>query len=449
MAERLPIPEDPNAERTLVSCVYSGFRMADAESQKAILELEADAFHVPQARAIWAAMLALYKANDPIDPATIHGQLMSMKLDGVVGGYSGIMEILTHDEFGNAEPLVRRLKELNERRKMIRLAIELDMKARDLVLDPAEARSHHATALLALDIGGRSNPRRSGPDLAYRLGLCQSFRKGGAAGKLLRMPITRWDDAIECAPGHVVVLGARPKVGKTAFAVDSMVLTANCGNAVGFISLEMDNDEVEARLAARMTGMNATKFAKGEWHLHEVQHAMAERALLEKMHWWCHPSGVPWARIEAEIREMVRLNGVRAVIIDYFTLIGKPTGAKGATDATLWGALSMSIKRLAQELGICILLLAQLNRGGAEGEPHSSDLRETGQLEQDANAIILLWKEKVDGPVWGKVGENRSGPAVGKRELEFDGGTCIFKPGSKETSPAGGTTPSGWGGSQS
>jgi replicative DNA helicase len=420
--------------------------MADADAQKAILELEGDAFHVPQARATWTAMLALYKAGEPIDPMTIHAKLQGLKLDGVVGGYRGLMEVLNHDEFGNAAPLVRRLKELHQRRKMIRMAAELDIQARDLVADPVQALSTHASSVMSMSMGNRDYPRRSGRDLAARLALGESFRPGGAAGKLLRLPIHRWDEAIECAPGHVIVVGARPKVGKTAFAVDAMVKTASWGHHVGFVSLEMDNDEVEARIAARMTGINATRFAKGEWTQHEVGVAMAETGILDRMHWWCHPSGVSWARVEAEIREMVRLKGVTAVVIDYFTLIGKPEGAKGATDATLWGQLSMAIKRLAQELRICILLLAQLNRQGADGEPNSSDLRETGQLEQDANAIILLWREGTAVvTVWGKVSENRSGPAVGKRELEFDGGTCIFKGGDKETKPAGESAVAGWG----
>ena len=443
-ADRLPLPEDPEAERSLVSCVWAGLRDRDGDAARALGEVEPDAFLVPQARSLWAALRGLYGRGEALDPALIHGELKRLKQASALGGYVGVMEALSFNEWGQPEPLVRRLNELHNRRRMVALAGELDRKARDLVVEPAQAIGEVSTGLMALSLGASSERRRSGMDLLERLKVRKPFRDPSQGQKLFWFPIEQWNEAVECAPGHVIIVGAAAKTGKTAMVVDSMVCTADQGASVGLVSLEMDHDEVESRIAARMTSYDSRKFLREEWGYHVVETAVTRHAAaFPHLHWWCHPSGVPWARVEAEIREMVRLDGVRAVVIDYFTLIAKPSGGKSASDASLWGALSTAIKRLAQELRICIVLLCQLNREGAEGEPHKWHLRETGQLEQDANAIVFLWKEREDGPVFGKVSDNRSGPVVPKKELLFEGSTSTFKTPTNYTTSA--PSVPGWG----
>lgn len=428
-ADRLPLPEDPESEKSLVSCTWAGLRDRDGEAARALGEVEPDALLVPQSRAIWTALRGLYARGEAMDPALIHGELKRLKLDGTLGGYAGVMEALSFNEWGNPEPLVRRVNELHNRRRMVALAGELDRKARDLVVEPFAVIGEVSTGLMSLSLGGNTQRRRSGLDLLARLKERKPFRDPSQGQKLFWFPFEEWNEAVECAPGHVVIVGAAAKTGKTALVVDSMVCTADKGGRPGLVSLEMDHDEVESRFAARMSSYDSRKFLREEWGPHVAETAMARHgASFERMFWWCHPSGVAWSRVEAEIREMVRVDGVRAVVIDYFTLIQKPTGQKSSSDATLWGMLSTAIKRLAQELRICIVLLCQLNREGAEGEPHKWHLRETGQLEQDGNAICFLWKEREDGPVFGKVSDNRSGPVCPKRELLFDGATNTFKP---------------------
>lgn len=432
MAEIRPIPEDPQSERTIVSCVFAGFRDHDGASSRALFDLEPEAFIVPQCNALWRAMRSLYTRGEPIDPVTIYAQTQRDRTDGLVGGYQGVWEAVSHDEFGHPEPLVRRLRELHDRRMMCRVAAMLDQSARDLVLEPGKVLSDVSTALVAISAGAAEHRRRTGTDLLARLDAGLPFRDPSQGQKLFWFPFESWNDAVEAAPGHVIIIGAAAKTGKTALAIDSMVHTSTRGVAVGLISLEMDDDEVEARLAARLTKLNGRTFLRETFPTHLV--GKADREHVKRMTWWSHPSGVPFSRVESEIREMVRVQGVRSVVIDYFTLIAKPTGSKSASDASLWGALSTQIKRLAQELGIVIVLLCQLNREGAEGEPHKWHLRETGQLEQDANAIVFLWRDKE--AVLGKVSENRSGPTVLKRELRFDGATCTFDPNARETDPS-------------
>ena len=434
------IPESPESERSLVSCVFAGFRDQDASSPRALFDLSTDAFMVPQSRTIWAAMRSLYQAGQPIDPTTIWCEIQRLGLSATIGSYSGLFEELSFQEFGNPEPLVRELNLLHIRRQGTRLGIDLQRALCDLVEDPIQALSTATSNLTKLTMGASTRPLWDGDQFIQRLVEGKPYRADGKGEKLFHFPIAAWNEALECAPGHVVVVGAAPKTGKTALIIDSMVTTATKGINVGMISLEMDRDEIEARLSGRLTGLNSRNFLRASWTPETVRGALQQADAIKRMCWWCHPSGVPWASVEAQIREMVRVKGVRAVAIDYFTLVGKPTGTKNQNDAALWGMLSMAIKRLAQELGICIVILSQLNRGGQEGEPNKNDLRETGQLEQDANAIILLWK--VENVVKGKLSDNRSGPTVDKGDLDFDGATCVFKSGgARETRSE---RPDGW-----
>lgn len=439
-------PEDPDAEKCLVSTVMASFVASQEPLVKALGCLQESSFVVPGARMAWGAMQRLYGAGKAVNHLSVKADLEAHgKLDAV-GGFSGLVDLFVVDEFGDATSLVARIKELHERRVMDKIGWELRTGAQDLMKEPAELRSEVEQKLLSLEIQNRDSVARSGLDLLSRLTEGRPFRAVDGSEKLLVFPFQDWNDQVECAPGHVILLGARPKVGKTAFTVDTMVHTAMAGRKPFLISLEMDTDEIEARLAGRLTGYNSRMFLAHEYKNYQAHEALAKADMVARMSWWSHHSGVAWSRVEAEIRERKRTVGLDCVLIDYFTLIAKPTGQKGANDSTLWGQLSMAIKRLAQELRICILLVAQLNREGAEVEPHAHNFRETGQLEQDANAILMLWKSPSDGQVFGKVSENRSGEAVPKRSLKLDGGTNVFtmEPRNETAAPSGRSETAAW-----
>lgn len=425
--------QDAESEKCLVSTVMASFHSSPEPFSKALSSLQDACFVVPGARLAWRGMQRLYEAGKDINPVALKIELESAgKLDAV-GGFSGLVDLLSVGEYANPAPLVEVIRDRHQRREMDRIGWDLRQGAQDLMSTPAEIRSQVSQRLLGLELQTKESPSRSGLDLLDRLTQYKPFRAVDGSHKLMYFPFPEWNDAVECAPGHVILLGARPKVGKTAFTVDTMVHTAMQGRRPYLISLEMDSDEIEARLAGRLTGHNSRMFLAHSFQDYQVQAALSNADAVSRMSWWCHHSGVAWSRVEAEIRERVRTHGVDCVMIDYFTLIAKPSGQKGATDATLWGQLSMAIKRLAQELRICILLVGQLNREGAEVEPHAHNFRETGQLEQDANAILMLWRNPSDNKVFGKVSDNRSGVTIGKRSLELDGGTNTFKMEPRET----------------
>jgi hypothetical protein len=198
---------------------------------------------------------------------------------------------------------------------------------------------------------------------------------------------------------------------------------------------------MDARFCAWKTCVGYKQFRQGTWNPGCVASIMAEEAALERISSWCHPSGVAWGKVEAAIRDAVRIHGATSVWIDHVLLIGKPVLGKGSTDAAAWSQLSRGIKRLAQELRICIVCLIQLNRQGAEGEPKLSDLKESGAWEEDANLVWMLWDKEQKAQeelaefklIYVKAAKNRSGPSGWKKELEFQGAVNRFRVVVKET----------------
>jgi replicative DNA helicase len=152
------------------------------------------------------------------------------------------------------------------------------------------------------------------------------------------------------------------------------------------------------------------------------------------------PSGEPWAAIEAAIRREAR-KGLDCVILDYFTLIEAPDVKGQVSTAYRLGELSKAMRRLAAQLGLTICVLSQFNRGVEDGkEPSLENLRETGQLEQDAAYVVLLWTERAkyepheNRIVNGRLAKNRNGARWVLARTEFNPKANRFTEQERETS---------------
>lgn len=431
----LPLPQDSEAESALLATLLAPGALAPdsfPEAHQALLACRPEFLVSPNHRVVLAAALELYRQGMEPDSLALKAELEMRGQLGRIGGSAGLMDLLNGSEVARPLVLVARLRDLWHARELIRVGQELSRKVQD---QPALEVNREASArLAALASDGAAPTLRKASALLDRIMAGEAFRDyQGRASKLAWFGVDRWDQALETAPGHLVLLAARPGVGKTALVIQGAWTTARRGERPLIVSLEMDADEVEARLASWSTQESARHFRDGRWTASAAEQLIGDHSTLDRITTWCHPSGVPFAKVEAAIRDAVRREGVTSVWLDYFTLIRKPS-IRGATDAAAWGDVSTGLKRLAQELRICIVLLSQLNREGDAGEPKLSDLRETGQLEQDGNAVIMLWpkdpkaQDKVQEcrTVFGKLAKNRSGASGWKTELDFYGATSRF-----------------------
>ena len=226
--------------------------------------------------------------------------------------------------------------------------------------------------------------------------------------------------------GDVIVIGARPGVGKSAFTSQIILEMAKAGKRIGFYNLEMSEKQVYERLLSNQSGIRLNRIRRAIQFLGDEKERF-ERAnkTLGKMDILIS-SGT---KSVSEIRNECRHQELDCIIIDYLQLVRADT--RYQSRASEVGAISKAIKALAMELNVPIIALSQLNRTSEmreTKEPTMGELREAGDIEQDASIIILLWNlDNEDKNRKGlKVDKNRQGE-LGKIVYRFDGNEMRFQ----------------------
>ena len=228
--------------------------------------------------------------------------------------------------------------------------------------------------------------------------------------------------------GDMIVIGARPAVGKSALVTQITSNLAKQGKRIGFYNLEMQNKQVYERFVVSESGIGMTRLRRAIKFLGDEEERFNKaNETLEKAENIVITSG--GAKSVSDIRSESRHMDYDIIIIDYMQLLKSETTYRGNRAAEV-GEISRSIKNLAMELNIPIIALSQLNRVSEmkeTKEPTMAELREAGNIEQDASVIILLWNLNADDKTKKgcKVEKNRQGES-GKVVLRFDGNLMRF-----------------------
>ncbi len=266
-------------------------------------------------------------------------------------------------------------------------------------------------------------------------------------------------------PGEMLILAARPSMGKTALSLNLAEQIAFGGRtpwsprheggepaAVGFFSLEMSREALVQRLLSARSGINAHKIRTGQlggdgmstmaaWE--RINHAASE--LYEAPIYIDDSPGLTILQMRAKARRMKERFGLKVIVIDYLQLLTAPGAARESRQVEV-STISRQIKALARELRVPVVCLAQLNRGAEQRErnrPRMSDLRESGSIEQDADVVMLLHREAYyhkDDEEWLNdpdnedklnlteliIAKQRNGP-TGVVKLTWDDSTVRFK----------------------
>ena len=236
---------------------------------------------------------------------------------------------------------------------------------------------------------------------------------------------SKLDDCLICLEGgDVTVIGARPSVGKSAISLQMIEYICGCGKKVGYFNLEMGEEQVFQRLNSRFSKIGITRIRRAKEFLNDEQERYRKANDKMKSLNLIVSAG---SKTVSEIKNESRHQKFDVIVIDYLQLI--KADRINANRAAEVGYISKSIKELAMELKVPVILLSQLNRVSERSEtkePTMADLRESGDIEQDASNIILLWKMVDDGSLIGlKVDKNRQGGLM-KEGLSFVGDTVSF-----------------------
>lgn len=229
--------------------------------------------------------------------------------------------------------------------------------------------------------------------------------------------------------GDMVVIGARPGVGKSALVTQITSALAKDGHRVGFYNLEMQNKQMYERFIVSESGIGLTRLKRATRFLGDEKERFdrANAVLSERSNIVITSTG---GKSVSEIRSESKHMDYDIIIIDYLQLLKAESTYRGNRTAEV-GEISRAIKNLAMELNIPIIALSQLNRasvGREDKEPTMSELREAGSIEQDASVIILLWNldEKDSTKKGCKVEKNRQGQN-GKVVMRFNGDYMRFE----------------------
>ncbi len=253
------------------------------------------------------------------------------------------------------------------------------------------------------------------------------FTDNRAAGIYLGFP--KLDDLIGgLEGGDVTVIGARPAVGKSAFVTQIASNLGKQGKRVGFYNLEMQEKQMYERFVVSQSGISLTRLRRAKKFLgDEKERFNAANAVLEKNDNIVITTG---CKSVSEIRGESRHMGYDVIIIDYLQLLKTAKEYCGNRSAEV-GAISKAVKELSMELSTPVILLSQLNRlseARENKEPVMAELREAGDIEQDASIVILMWNlpGKGQSKKGCKVEKQRQG-RTGKTVLEFDGDKMQFR----------------------
>ena len=239
------------------------------------------------------------------------------------------------------------------------------------------------------------------------------IRHLGEKPRYIRTGLSKLDENLHLVPGNYFVIGGRPSAGKTALSLQLAAGMAKQGKRVCYFSLETDPATLQARLIANQLYAPLSAVKNKTLSINELDR------LADMKRWPLYirsaaGKGVAWIKAQA-----LRMKA-DIIFVDYLQLIHE----RGSSDRyNAITEISIALHELAQTTGILVVALAQLNRNAARAEPSNADLRESGQIEQDADAILLL---SADGDTYfSRLTKNKEG-RVGNAGLEFDKMTQHF-----------------------
>lgn len=445
------LPEDVDAERSLLAtCCAPG---AEKDAADVVFLLHEEDFVHPAHRAVFRGLRSLIEARLEVNALTLKDVLDQDDALGKVGGFPGLVELLSAEEVGRPQILAELLLRKRKLRDLIRIGAGLARQAAAEEAPPDTLIEQSAQDLFRLAQGDQ---RRKGLEHIAAVeaqampALLERLEGRGSAG--LRMGFERFDELTQgLRPGNLVILAARPGVGKTALALNWMLRSAMKQNAhVAFFSLEMSAEEVFLRLLAAKARVNMKRVEAGVFSDQDRHHLEeARRELLALPVFINDHASITVPQIIAMVdRHLSQANQkLEMVIIDYLQLLSSPENSRAAkqNEAVRIGEISRGLKLLAKDHDLPVVVLSQLNREVEHrtgGRPQLSDLRDSGALEQDADMVAFIHRRTNPGPVNEEpeneaeliIAKHRNGP-TGSIPLYFEGEFATFRERIRESGP--------------
>ncbi len=433
------MPHSLEAEQALLGCL-----LLDTKIQvEVVAYLKEEDFYAESHRIIFSAMLDIIKLNQPVDLVTLTDVLEKNGTLDSVGGISYITE-LTNVMPSSAN--YQRYLDIVTRDSLLRRLI----KGSAEIIDECKTSTDKAGALsfaekMVYDISSNadtSEVEKIGNLIPVVLNKFDELTNDKSSMKGIKTGFKGLDNLTNgLHKSDLIIIAARPAVGKTSFAMNIVESVALQGHSCAVFSLEMGKEQITERMLCSVAGVSMEHAKKGSLSKAEWLKINKARELLSNAKIFIDDSAVIRPReLISKCRRIKSRFGLDLVMVDYIGLMTPDKTRNSDSRQNEISEISRSLKILAKELNVPVLALSQLNRAveTRKGRPQLSDLRESGAIEQDADIVMFIHrpdksaseKDIEEGKVAANVAEiliekHRSGP-TGFVKLYFRGECTKF-----------------------
>ncbi len=428
--DRLP-PHSLDAER----CTLASLMLDKDIAGDILAAVDVEAFYLEEHKVVFEALKSLYSMGKSVDAVILNDELKKSGRLEEIGGTAFIGEILnTVPSAAHGVQYAGIVHEKSLRRALISVGNEAIRNAYSETTDTDQLLDHTSSKIFQLAEKRQTNAVAHLGEVAesvYHM-IEEKSRRG------LDTQFYELDDMLNgLQDGEMVIIAARPSMGKTAFAMNIVEEVAAKNIPCAVFSLEMSKQQLAQRLMCSRSGVDSQRVRKGllgtdEYHrLAKVVHELRKMPIYID-----DSSGLTTLDLRTKARRLKQEHDIRLIMVDYMQLMENPGPESRQQQIT---EISRGIKAVARELNVPVLALSQLNRASESREGHKprmSDLRESGSIEQDADVIMLLHREDYyhqgeaayvpTGKAEVIIAKQRNGP-TGTVELVYDGSTVRFK----------------------
>jgi replicative DNA helicase len=381
--------------------VVLGAMMIDKKGVDEVIDiLSTEAFYKDAHKHIFEAIFKLFENSEPIDLLTVSSQLKKdAKLDLAGGDFYLISLTQRVSSSAHIEFHARIILQKYIQRSLIKISNEIIEEAYDEtkdvfdLLDTAEAKLYEVTQ------GNVKKSTESTQSLVIQAKkkIEEISNKEGMSG--IPTGFTKLDRLTSgWQPSDLIIIAARPGMGKTAFTLTMARNVAVDSNIpVAFFSLEMSSVQLITRLISSETNLSSEKLRTGKLEKHEWEQLNVKVKTLEKAPLFIDDTpSLSIFDLRAKARRLASQYGIKMIMIDYLQLMTAGGSQKGGNREQEISTISRNLKALAKELAIPVIALSQLSRAvetrGGSKRPLLSDLRESGAIEQDADIVSFIYR---------------------------------------------------------
>lgn len=427
--ESMEMPTCSDAEQSLLASIIidnKNFHEVDGQ-------LEPKDFSTVANAKIFAALVRLIRDTGQADLVTLRAELKREKAEDEVGGVTYLSSLL--DCGTGTAVAVKHYAKLIKKKSALRALIQTHYNAMlncyDAEADPAAISERSLASIEAIKLDSGLNLSTM-DTVAFDHSMHMQHLQENP-GQLLGIS-SGHADIDDCLlgfqPGLVYIIGGRPSEGKTAICGNWFDHACKLGKRPVFFSLEQSKRALVTRSVSRMTGIDSKAIQIGA--LRPDQWRKVYAAEMEISQWKGivnDTSNLTAGMIRTAVRQLKTTTGCDLVIIDYLQIMRHEISShKTYNQNLLIQETSSALKEIAKTLHVPLLVISQLNRGAAQGEPDLENLRDCGAIEQDADIVGFVWKDKDVSPAqhYFSVKKHRDG-GLAKIRLTYNESTTLFE----------------------